>query len=169
MAILGCLVREKSVTLANGLVKCREYRPAANPQLQEAWVRLRDFLLQAGFRIPLFSEIDRDLGLGSRLRIAVVGAALKAGLVRQVNARRVALPATLMAIAEAIDRLAEQRGSFTVIEAKEQLGLGRDLTIELMEYFDSVRFTRRSGNARNVMDRTVPARLFANSTATGDR
>lgn len=160
-AILDALVRARSLALVGGLVKCREYRPSSSPQLQEAWVQLREYLAQAGFRIPLFSEIDRDLALGSKLRTAVIGSALKAGRVRQISARRVVLLDTLEQMAAAINTLADRCGSFSVIEAKAQLGLGRDLTIEVLEYFDSVRFTRRSGNSRTVMDKGLPDRLFA--------
>lgn len=160
-AILDALVRERSLALVGGLVKRRDYRPSSSPQLQEAWAQLREYLAQAGFRIPLFSEIDRDLALGRELRTAVIGSALKAGLLRQISARRVVLPDTLKKMAVAISALADRCGGFSVIEAKEQLGLGRDLTIEVLEYFDSVRFTRRSGNSREVMDRGLPDRLFA--------
>lgn len=159
--ILDSLVRERSLALVGGLVKCREFRPSSSPQLQEAWVQLREFLAQAGFRIPLFSEIDRDLAFGGKLRTAVIGQALRAGLVRQISARRVALLDTLVQMSAAINALADRCGSFSVIEAKEQLGVGRDLTIEVLEYFDSVRFTRRSGNTRTVMDKDLPERLFA--------
>lgn len=167
MATLDALVRQGSLVVANGLVKSRDHRPSAVPQLQQAWQRLHGFLIQGGFRIPLFSEIDRDLGLGTKVRMAVVGSALKAGRVRQVSAKRVALPATLRQIAAEINALAERSGSFSVIEAKEQLGLGRDLTIELLEFFDSVRFTRRRDNGREVIDKGLPERLFASHEAQG--
>src|SRR5690606_7024780 len=51
--ILAILVRERSLALVGGLVKCREYRPSSSPQLQKAWLQLSDYLAQAGFRIPL--------------------------------------------------------------------------------------------------------------------
>lgn len=159
-AILDALVGERLLALVGGRVQCREHRSAASPELQGAWVRVRDLLAQAGFRIPLYSEIDRDLALDSTLRTTVIDIALRGGLVRRLGARRVALPDTLRLMAAEIASLADRRGSFTVIEAKAQLGLGRDLTIEVLEYFDSVRFTRRSGNSRSVMDRGLPERLF---------
>lgn len=165
VATLDALARQGSLMAANGLVKCRDHRPSVTPQLQQAWLRLHEFLTEGGFRIPLFSEIDRDLGLGSKLRMMVVGTALKAGQVRQISPKRVALPATLRLIAARINALADRSGNFSVIEAKEQLGLGRDLTIELLEYFDSVRFTRRCGNGRQVLDKGLPDRLFAASEA----
>lgn len=161
VAVLDGLVRERSLAVGNGLVKDRDFRPSAAPQLQQAWLLLRDFLNKGGFRIPLFSEIDRELALGSRLRIAVVGSALKAGFVRQISPRRVALPATLRLIAAEVNALAERGGGFSVIDAREKLQLGRDLTIELLEYFDSVRFTRRCGNSRQVVDKGLPERIFA--------
>ncbi len=159
-AVLDVLVREGMLVLVGGRAMCREHRSTASPRLQDAWMRLRDLLAQAGFRIPSIAEIDRDLALGSKLSTAVIGSALRVGLVHRLGTRRVVLPDTLRSMAAEINALAERRGTFSVVEAKAQLGLGRDLTIEVLEHFDSVRFTRRSGNGRTVIDRGLPERLF---------
>jgi selenocysteine-specific elongation factor len=165
-AILDALVRDGSLALSGGLARCSDHRASADPLAEEAWDRLRRYLLQAGLSIPLYSKIDRDLALDGRLRTAVIGMALRAGLLHRVSARRVALSATLVQIAGLIGALAERCGTFSVIEAKAQLGLGRDLTIELLEYFDSIRFTQRRGNGRTVLDKAVPQRLFASPAGT---
>jgi hypothetical protein len=54
------------------------------------------------------------------------------------------------AIKTAIIELATDGKCFTVIDAKAQLGLGRGLTIELLEYLDSIQFTRRQGDGREL-------------------
>ena len=46
-----------------------------------------------------------------------------------------------------VDEIHEQSG-FTVIQFRDQSGIGRNLCIEILEYFDGRGFTRRDGNAR---------------------
>ena len=37
---------------------------------------------------------------------------------------------------------------------------GRKLAIEVLEYFDSIRFTQRRGDVRVVLNADLPAQLF---------
>lgn len=159
-ATLEALIQEKRVTVAGGQVKRADHHPATSPLIQAAWGRLQTFLAQAGFRIPLLSEVERELRLGQAVQSTVIATALKAGNLRQISPKRVALPEVMLRLAAEIQRLAVQQGQFTVIEAKTHIDLGRDLTIEILEYFDSIKFTQRQGNSRRVMDAASPERLL---------
>jgi selenocysteine-specific elongation factor len=41
-----------------------------------------------------------------------------------------------------------EEGGFSVIQFRDESGIGRNLCIEILEYFDRVGFTRRDGNTR---------------------
>ena len=157
---LDSLVREGYLHLVAGRLRSADWQPVVPPAVEEAWQRLRSFLLESGFRIPLLSEIERQLRLAPAVQSAVIGMALKAGDLHRIGPRRVTLPEVLLRLAAEINRLVERQESFTVIEAKTHLGLGRDPTIEILEYFDSVHFTRREGNDRRVQDASLPQRIF---------
>ncbi|MBP6801709.1 MAG: SelB C-terminal domain-containing protein, partial [Zoogloea sp.] len=161
VATLEALLQEKRLQVDGALVRCAHYRPALSPVLEAAWQRLQGFLIEGGFRIPLLSEIERELRLGPKVQTAVIATALKAGKLLQVSPKRVTLPAVLLRLAAEINRLASQQELFTVIEAKTHLDLGRDLTIEILEYFDRIHFTQRQGNARRVRDADLPQKMFA--------
>jgi len=49
-------------------------------------------------------------------------------------------------------RLSRQReqGEFTIADYRDQAGIGRNLAIEVLEYFDRLGLTRREGDARAV-------------------
>jgi selenocysteine-specific elongation factor len=160
-ATLDALIQEKRIQVASGRVRCADHRPTTSPLIQMAWERLQSYLTQGGFRIPLLSEIERELQLGQRVQVAVIAMALKAGNLRQVSPKRVTLPQVLLELAVAIHQLAARQDSFTVIEAKAHLDLGRDLTIEILEYFDSIHFTERQGGSRRVRDAALPQRMLA--------
>lgn len=158
---LEALVHDKRLQLAGGRVRCANHRPATSPVMQAAWERLQAFLTQGGFRIPLLSEIERELQLGQKVQTAVIGLALKSGNLRQISPKRVALPEVLKGLAVEINLLAARQDSFTVIEAKTHLDLGRDLTIEILEYFDRIQFTQRQGGTRRIRDAALPMRILA--------
>ncbi len=165
-AALEALLQEKRLQLDGSLVRCADHRPATSPLVEAAWQRLQTFLTQGGFRIPLLSEIERELRLGQKVQAAVIATALKTGNLRQISPKRISLPEVLHRLAAEINQLATLQGQFTVIEAKTHLDLGRDLTIEILEYFDSIHFTQREGNGRRVRDRDLPQRIFG-STLNG--
>ena len=66
-------------------------------------------------------------------------------------------------LAESVSELAGNTPQFSIIEFKNHAGLNRNLTVELLEYFDSIRFTKRAGDKRSVIDAELPGRYF-NST-----
>jgi selenocysteine-specific elongation factor len=49
-----------------------------------------------------------------------------------------------------------QGGGFTVIEYRDHVGCGRNIAIEVLEYFDSIRFTQRRDQLRVILDPKLP-------------
>ncbi len=75
------------------------------------------------------------------------------GLVVRVTDNRFFLPGTLLQLAEIAGELArdEPDGLFSAAGFRDRSGIGRNLAIEVVEYFDRAGFTRRIGNARRVL------------------
>jgi selenocysteine-specific elongation factor len=78
----------------------------------------------------------------------------------QVAPNRFFLPATVARLADLADALAAEsrEGSFTAAQFKDRSGIGRNVTIEVLEYLDALGVTRREGDARVVLRRA--AELF---------
>ncbi len=124
------------------------FQPRRPPAQEQAWRLLRECLAQGGSRIPLFSEMEKALPVSRKDLFAAINLAVHDGRLQRVSRRRVTLPEVIGELRRQLLTLAGSGGRFSVIEAKTHLGLGRDLTIEILEYFDAARFTRRVGNAR---------------------
>jgi selenocysteine-specific elongation factor len=61
--------------------------------------------------------------------------------------------------AETTESLAAEQ-NFTVANFKDELGIGRKLAIEILEFFDSINFTQRKGNERTISNpRAIRSRL----------
>ena len=66
-----------------------------------------------------------------------------------------------MELAELTEQLAEENSNpegFSVIQFRDVSHIGRNLCIEILEYFDRIGFTRRDGNTRHV--RTEKKNIF---------
>jgi len=71
-------------------------------------------------------------------------------LLVSVSAKRFYWPRRLERIARYATDLAD-RGPFTVRNFRDTTGIGRNVAIELLEYFDGRGFTRRAGDTRQVV------------------
>jgi selenocysteine-specific elongation factor len=147
---LADLLKDARVSLNNGLLSLAGHRPTLSSQIQQRWFLFSNILRKGGFQVPLLSEIEKEMGLTSKQLSTLIIPALKSGDLIQLSQKRYMLCETRDAIKTAIIELATDGKCFTVIDAKAQFGLGRGLTIELLEYLDSIQFTRRLGDGREL-------------------
>jgi selenocysteine-specific elongation factor len=68
------------------------------------------------------------------------------GLVIRVSRNRFFLPSFLRDLQGMAADLAHKEG-LTAATFRDRAGIGRNLTIEVLEYFDRIKFTRRVGDA----------------------
>ena len=148
---LADLVKDNSVSVTNGLLSLAGHRPTLSSQVQQRWFLVSNILRKGGAQVPLLSEIEKQTNLTSQQLSALIIPALKSGNLIQLSQKRYMLCETRDAIKTAITELANDCQCFTVIDAKAQLGLGRGLTIEILEYLDSIQFTRRLGGGRELV------------------
>ena len=123
------------------------------------WSSLERQLQTAGLHIPVLSELQRDARLdGTSLKLALKHGADR-GFLHRINATRYALTTTLLDFAETTESLASEQ-NFTVANFKDELGIGRKLAIEILEFFDSINFTQRQGNERTIANpKAIRSRL----------
>ena len=72
------------------------------------------------------------------------------GKVYKVTDNRYFLPQTLRDLAVIAEKLAAKE-NLTVAEFRNTSGVGRNLVVELLEYFDRCRFTQRIGDKRRIL------------------
>lgn len=151
-AALAERLKEQSININNGLLSITGHRPTVSSQVQQRWLLLSGLLRKGGFQVPLLSEIERDSGLNSKQLAALINPALKTGELIQLSKKRYMLEETKRKLETEIALLAQQSECFSVIDAKRHLGLGRNLTIEILEYLDSIRFTQRKNDGRELVN-----------------
>jgi selenocysteine-specific elongation factor len=127
---------------------------AAQPASDEAelWQRVEPALAAGGVRPPRVREVSERTGIPLTLLENFLGRAEELGWVHRVAANRWFLPATLDELERIAAGLAAESadGAFTAADFNRASGIGRNLTIQVLEYFDRIGITRRRGDRRGM-------------------
>ena len=152
-AALLRLAQQGRVVREGARWRLAEHRPRLSEADERLWQRLHPLIEQAGLRPPRVRELAAALGLDAEAMQRFLARAERFGRVAKVADNRFFLPETLLALAQIAAELADAspEGSFAAADYKERSGLGRNLTIELLEYFDRMGLTSRTGDVRVVL------------------
>ena len=127
-----------------------EHRPRLTQGDKRLWERVRPLLAVSDLRPPRVREIAAELALEPQTVERLLGRAERLGRVARVADNRFFLPETLAHLAEIARELADgsPEGAFTAAVFKDRSGVGRNLTIQILEYLDKMGTTRRHGDTR---------------------
>lgn len=146
-------VRRGEVTVAAAHLARPGHRPVMTAADAALWRRVEPLLAAGGLRPPRVRELAAELDLPPDDMAWHLATAARFGLVHPVAPNRYFPPPAVRELAAIAEALAEQAGAagFDAARFRDASGIGRNLTIEVLEYFDNVGFTRRRGEARLVV------------------
>jgi len=161
LAIASELAREGAIIKTGMGVRLPSHKPSLGTADEALWRKIKPLIHAGGWRPPSVSEISYASGAGVKAIEVTLGRAALCGRVVRVSQRHYFLPASVLALAEVVQALARQSNSGKVSAAalRDQAGIGRNLSVDLLEFFDRVKFTRRVGDARIV--NCVASELFS--------
>ncbi len=144
LAASGRVVREGPVW------RLPAHRPRLTQGDERLWERIRPLLGVTDLRPPRVREIAAALALEPQAVERLLNRAERLGRVARVADNRFFLPETLVQLAEIARELAggSPEGAFTAAAFKDRSGVGRNLTIKILEYLDKMGATCRQGDAR---------------------
>ena len=148
LPLLNELLSEKRLQLTAGAYHLPTHVAELPPQQKALFNRIRPRLDQD--QAPSLGDLSKAM----QTPLAPLESGLKSlaqrGLLVQISPKRFYLPERLTAIAATVATLANQE-PLTVRRFRDQTGIGRNIAIELLEYFDRRGYTRRHGDARTVV------------------
>ena len=153
IAIVAQLASEGLVVRTGGSVRL----PSHDPGLQAAdavlWRKIAPLLDTKARLPPMVREIAETAGEDAKTIEAMLVRASRFGMVLRVSPNRFLLPAVARRFAEIAEELAQRSPDRRVTAAafRDRSGIGRNLTIEVLEFFDRVKFTRRVGDSREIL------------------
>ncbi len=130
-----------------------EHQPRLTRSDERLWERFRPLLAAEDLRAPRIRELAAALGLQPEAVERFLSRAERLGRVARVADNRFFLPETLARLAEIARELADSspEGTFTAAAFKDRCGIGRNVTIQILEYLDKMGVTRRIGDTRIVL------------------
>jgi selenocysteine-specific elongation factor len=107
------------------------------------WKRIEPLLEQAALRPPTLTELAVQCSTDVKKLEAALSRLARHGKVVRVSKNRFFLPAAV----QELEQIAAGMEEITAASFRDRSGIGRNLAIEVLEFFDRTRFTRRVGDA----------------------
>ncbi len=129
----------------------------------ELWKQVSLILEEGGIRPPRVREVAEELKMDPARLEAFLKRCARQGRLMAVAPNRFFPPAAVWQLAAVVERLSADAGEdgFTAATFKNDTGIGRNVAIEVLEFFDTAGLTRRQGNARHL--RRPAAEVFGDA------
>jgi selenocysteine-specific elongation factor len=158
-AALAAAVAAGRIVRDGVVLRLPSHRPRLSRDDERNWQKIAPLLAARDLKPPRVREIAEALSLEPDAALKLMKRYERFGRVAPVAGNRYFLPETIARLADIARALAESEaeGSFTAAGFKDRSGIGRNLTIEVLEYLDRVGITRRIGDARIVVESAMRA------------
>ena len=129
--------------------------PGAQASLTEnedtIWLRVKEILLRDDTKPPVTHEIAKELGIAPKELEKVLIRCTKIGYVVRPVFNRFLLPEALEKLRKTLLDTVNENNEITVKQYRDATGIGRNLSIEILEYFDNHGITQRRGDVRKLL------------------
>ena len=154
------LTNSGDVLVTNGLLSASEFKARPSEQEDSDWLSISACLQKYGRQIPNLAQLEQECGLSKPALQRILSRAQRDRRLIRINPKRYAETSLLYEFAQTALALTRDKSTLTVAEFRDHCGCGRNVLIEVLEYFDSIGLTRRVGNARVLLDRGLPDKHF---------
>lgn len=151
-AVVLDLLRDKKVVRDGAGVSLTGHRPALLAADAALWERVEALLAVDGMRPPRIREIAEELDVDLRTLEQFFARVTRMRLVHRVADNRYYLTETLRRLAHVAETVARKApdGMFDARAFRDASGIGRNVAIQVLEFFDDLGLTRREGDARRL-------------------
>ena len=160
------LITKKRLSRHSELISLAGHQAAVPPEEEALWKRIKPILDEADIRPPTVRELATDLDMRPDQLQKYLDRCARRGLVQSIAKNRYFTLNALHQLGTMAYELSEvgDNGLFNAAAFRDRSGIGRNLTIELLEHFDKVKLTKRQGDLRAVIQPVE--KIFPTSTET---
>jgi selenocysteine-specific elongation factor len=133
-----------------GTLRLVQHRAQMSPPDAALWKKLEPAFEAAHLRPPSLGNLAEEAGCDVRTVERFLNRAAGLGLVAQIADKNFLLPDALEQLGAMAEAIVQREGTLTIKALRDQSGIGRNVTIEVAEYFDRVGFTHRRGHEREL-------------------
>lgn len=151
-AVLDALVSAGRVVRDGAVLRLPQHSARRSPADDALWKRVCPLLERDELKAPVVHDLASALNLNHTLLEAFLIRVAKQGLVVKVSAKRYFLPPAMTRFEQLVRALTVDGNKFTAADFRDRAGVGRNAVIEILEYFDRIGLTHRSGDLRALLD-----------------
>jgi selenocysteine-specific elongation factor len=151
-AVILSLINVNKITRDGATLRLPAHRAAMSDAEISLWEKVRPMMEEGGLRPPRVREIAEDLNQPPQVIERFLFRAARLGIVHAVAKNRFYPPATMRDMGRLTERLAAKSddGIFLVADFRDATDIGRNVAIQVLEYFDRSGFTQRIGEGRKI-------------------
>ncbi len=149
-AAVGHLVETGKIVRDGISLRLPSHSPQPSDSDLELWKQVAMILEEGGIRPPRVREVADELKMDPKRLEAFLKRCARQGRLMAVAPNRFFPPAAVRELADVVEDLCAATGEegFTAAMFKNETGIGRNVAIEVLEFFDTSGLTRRVGNSR---------------------
>ncbi len=149
-SLLGDLTKNKKINKNGASYALPDFMPALEGRDAALWNKVSALLRDGYTKPPVVHEIASQLSANPKDVNGLLTRSARLGLVYQVAKNRFLLPEAIFELAEIAESLARGVGEegFGAAAFRDRSNIGRNFTIEVLEYFDKAGLTWRKGDGR---------------------
>ena len=151
-AVVEALVIDDRVVRDGAVLRLPQHSAQRSAADDALWKRVSPLLEREDLKAPVVHDLATLLNLNHSLLEAFLIRAAKQGLVVKVSAKRYFLPQAMTRFEQLVRELTVGGNKFTAGDFRDRAGVGRNAVIEILEYFDRLGVTHRSGDLRTLLD-----------------
>ncbi len=162
-AAIAHLIDQRTIIRDGISLRLPDHSPRPSDADLELWKKVALILEEGGIRPPRVREVAEELRMEPARLEAFLKRCARQGRLMAVAPNRFFPPAAVWELAAVVERLCAAAGEdgFTAATFKNDTGIGRNVAIEVLEFFDTSGLTRRQGNVRHL--RRPAAEVFGDS------
>lgn len=147
--MLSNQVAAGKLTLTGSTYATPDHRPVLSGPEATLWKKVEPLLASDPTRPPVLHDLAKDIGLPPKAVEKMLVRIVQLGYLVHPTPNRFFLPHAMVELKQTAAELAgaEPEG-FTVKQFRDATGIGRNLSIEILEFFDRNGTTRRHGDKR---------------------
>lgn len=152
-AAIAMLIRDGKIIRDGASLRLPLHEPALSPRDQALWDKLGRHITPEELKPPVVTELANQLGLQKEPLVAFLSRSVGRGQLVRVAPNRFYHPTAMYTLACIAEQVATDANSglFDAKAFRDASGIGRNLTIQVLEYFDGTGLTRRIGDQRRII------------------
>jgi selenocysteine-specific elongation factor len=153
LAVVAELARAGAVIREGGGVRLSTHEPKLAAADAALWRRIEPLLDQNPLRSPSLHELAAAAKIEPKKLESLLVRVSRLGLLVRIAPNRFFRPRSLRRLGELAVSLSSRSSDHRIAAAefRDSSGIGRNVAIEVLEYFDRVRLTRRVGDAHELI------------------